>query len=467
MAGRGRAVRLAWALSALACLLAAAADPGGARRPRPHHKPTVRSLGPATGTTVSGPVRWRVRARGFRPLRVDFLIDGVRRWSDRRAPYRFGRRGSWNSRSVADGRHELIVRAHRRGRRALRRTTTVLVHNGVAGSPPAAAPAPAAATAGYVVRAGRRLYLDGHPFRFTGINIYNANSDGSCAYAMNEGSILGDALEALTAGPEHRVIRAWFFQGMATRDGRRDWSAFDHTLAVARAHGARVIAVLADQWGYCDPAGYKDAGWYENGYRRPDPGGTVSYRTWAAEVARRYRDESAVLAWQLLNEAQVTDAARACGPGAASILRTWAADAAGVVRAADPLHLVSLGTIGVGNCGAEGDSYQEVHDVPAIDLCEYHDYRREEMPGDAFNGLARRIEQCAALDKPLFVGESGITVGDGGGLQPRAEAFARKFTAQFRAGVAGELIWSWNAAGSNGSYDVGPGDPALDVLGRY
>ena len=264
------------------------------------------------------------------------------------------------------------------------------------------------------------------------------------------------------------MIRAWFFQSLATTGGVRDWSAFDHTLAAARIAGAQVIAVLGDQWGGCDPAGYKDSGWYERGYRERDPGGTVSYRDWVAEVARRYRGDPAILAWQLVNEGQVTDRQGDCPPNALGIFRTWAADVSAVLKTADPDHLVSVGTIGNGNCGAAGDEYADLHDLSTVDLCEYHDYAGDDpMPGDATNGLARRIQQCRGLDKPLFVGEMGLAVDHPGGLGGRANAFASKLQAQFSAGIAGALLWNWNLAGSNAAYEVGPGDPALAVLGRY
>jgi mannan endo-1,4-beta-mannosidase len=89
-----------------------------------------------------------------------------------------------------------------------------------------------ATSRGFVTRSGTQLYLDGRPYRFTGLNVYNANSTGSCWYAMSTGPILDDSLASMGAGNE--AIRAWFFQSLATTNGRRDWSAFDHTLAVAR-----------------------------------------------------------------------------------------------------------------------------------------------------------------------------------------------------------------------------------------
>ncbi len=92
------------------------------------------------------------------------------------------------------------------------------------------------------------------------------------------------------------------------------------------------------------------------------------------------------------------------------------------------------------------------------------------MPGDQWNGLQKRIDQCDALGKPLFVGETGIdpsTVTPAGDtlLAQRAGAFEQKLRAQFAAGVVGELAWAWNKDGSSeAGYDIGPGDPTLPML---
>jgi hypothetical protein len=129
--------------------------------------------------------------------------------------------------------------------------------------------------------------------------------------------------------------------------------------------------------------------------------------------------------------------------------------------------LVSLGTLGSGQCGAQGADYQDVMSVPSLDLCEYHDYQpTDPIPGDQWNGLQVRLDQCNALHKPLVVGEVGIKPSDvGGTFAARAQTLQAKLWAQFNAGVVGELAWAWDKDGSTlDNYDIGPGDPALDVL---
>jgi hypothetical protein len=331
----------------------------------------------------------------------------------------------------------------------------------------------AAAPPGFVYRSGTQLMLDGAPYRFTGLNIYNANSDGWCWYQMNAGPELDSAFTEI--GPGKDAMRAWFNQPLAIdkSTGLRDWSGFDHTLGVAATHGVRVIVTLSGQWGECGDGGlngYKGTDWYTSGYTEIDPGMLVSYRDWAAEVVARYKDDPMVLAWQLMNEAEVSDYLGApCPPGTGprEALRDWAEDVSSLIKSIDPHHLVSLGTIGSGQCGTANEDYQYIHDLPGIDLCEYHDYwDPAPIPGDQWNGLQVRIDQCNALGKPLFVGETGVRPDDvGGALQDRADVLRAKIDAQFAQGIDGVLAWAWSNLGSTyDNFDIGPDDPALEAL---
>ena len=342
-----------------------------------------------------------------------------------------------------------------------------------------------AAGPSFVTRQGQQLSLDGQPFRFTGINIYAANSDGWCGedYTANQ---LRTAFDGI--GSRNTVLRAWFFQTMAAQKGSagswsgvRDWSPFDQTLAIAAEKGVHVVVTLTDQWGECGDggaSGYKTKDWYFGGYKVPDPilaakyAQWVSYRDWVTEVVTRYKDSPTILAWQLVNEAEVKESLNAdCPVGDpndpldhGNILRDFAQDISGLIRGIDANHLISLGTLGGGQCGTQDWQYSLVHSLPNIDLCEVHDYSLATMPGDQWNGLRRRLDQCAFLDKPLFIGETGITPNDlaDKSLDARAELFDAKFRAQFAAGVVGELVWDYRRTGSTlTTFDIGDADPTL------
>jgi hypothetical protein len=331
----------------------------------------------------------------------------------------------------------------------------------------------AAAPPGFVTADGDDLVLDGQPYRFTGMNVYHANNTALCWNPMTD-AVLEASLDEIGTG---RVIRAWFFQSLATDGGVRDWAAFDRLMAFAASRGMKVIPTLGNQWSDCDgPDGGegadKDEAWYTTGYKfETQPGSLVPYRDWVAEVVERYADDPTVLMWQLMNEAEVKPVVGdglPCSTDAAEILRDFASDVSTLVKSNDPDHLVSLGTIGGGQCGTSFEEYAYVHGLATIDVCEYHDYGAptESFPGDEFNGLQKRIDQCDLLDKPLIIGESGIRPNAvGGSLEARSHAFRSKLTDQVAAGIDGVALWAWSQAGSTiNDYDIGPGDPVLAVL---
>jgi mannan endo-1,4-beta-mannosidase len=445
-------------------------------------------------TVVRGEVT-NVSGKVWKAARLRILIDGVVDGTNSR--FRAGRDGTWRVGVVSNrkpGRHKVTLQAYTGGAwKQVSTASLTLVATATPTPAPSATPTtvptstpsatpttvptstpsatpttaptstpsatPTTAT-GFVTRQGTKLYLDGSAYRFTGLNIYNANSRDSCWYSMgNADNVLQTALTDI--GGDTEVFRAWFFQRLAQSGGARDWKAFDHTLAVAKANGKRVVVTLTDHWGACD-SGQKGDWFYGSGYRNVQAGDLVSYRDWVKEIVTRYRDDPTILMWQLVNEAE---------SATHSNLYEFANDVARVVRGIDGRHLISLGTIGSGQPGTAGDDYRKLHAIPEIDVCEYHDYRPASeyfptMPSQ----LQERLSQCNALGKPIFVGETGIKLDEvGNSTTERAALLDAKIEAQFGAGVVGVLPWAWVGRGQSAyeSYLIGPGDPALTILGRH
>ena len=79
------------------------------------------------GATIRGRALWWSGIDASRRARkhiskVDFLVDGMRQYTDHTWPFAFHRPYGWDSRTVANGRHMLSVRAYgARGYRAWRR----------------------------------------------------------------------------------------------------------------------------------------------------------------------------------------------------------------------------------------------------------------------------------------------------------------------------------------------------------
>jgi hypothetical protein len=349
----------------------------------------------------------------------------------------------------------------------------------------AAAATPVVPASAFVHRTGSALTLNGRPWRFVGFNDYQLTSEPggfTCGRPVDSTTLNSIIEDAKSAGAT--VIRTWFFQSYYDLDAHGqqtspNWSAFDRILTTAAAHGLKVIPVLVNEWQDCEPASVnKNLGFYETGYESPGYGYPLSFKAYATTVAAHYAANPTIAFWQIGNELEnntpsgCDTSAETAGAGA---LRAFADDITTTIKTADTHHLVSLGTIGSGQCGLSGTDYEYVH-AGNVDLCEYHDYGdpTHPIPDDGFNRLAQRITQCQTLDKPLFIGEAaiGADIGAAGqstgvvnatSLQVRANFFDAKITAAFNAGVSGYLLWEKQQDASNstynldnGLYDVGP-----------
>jgi hypothetical protein len=319
----------------------------------------------------------------------------------------------------------------------------------------------------FVRRHGDQLLLRGAPWTFTGINVYNASSRWTCWYGMD-----GTSLATAFATTGATVMRSWFFESLVV-DRREptaiDWAPFDETLAAARAAGVRVVATLTDQWGACEPGGQKGLGWYRSGYRVDRPVSTVTgaalpmaYRDYVAAIVARYRDDPTILSWQLVNEPEGSEPDHSCTADAGATLVAFTRDMAGLVRTIDGNHLLSMGTIGSGQCGTTSDDYRAMIVAGDLDWCEVHDYEgTEPFGGDQWNGLEVRRADCAALAKPFVVGEAGVRADVPGGMPARAEALVAKLDAERAHRASGFLVWGWGDPpdGDLGPYSLGPADP--------
>ncbi len=352
-----------------------------------------------------------------------------------------------------------------------------------------------ASTSSFVTASGRGLEAGGTPLTVVGINVYDAASTDSFS-CRPDSRLDDDALEeafAARADDGVTAVRFWAFQTYT--DAGRDWSGMDRVIAAAKAHGMRVFPVLEDGPGDCStgtdgvPLDRVDGDtWYSSGYERPLGSAALSYRDYAVLVAEHYADEPTIAGWTLVNEAETS---RRDLRGR-SVLVGFAKDMGRRIAAVDPNHLVTLGTQANGAPGASGPDFRDVYALPEMGFVEVHDWPRngsdpgQAMPGAVPDGtkagaLPRaRSRQCRMrtaplacsfaiaeeLDKPLVVGEAGITATTPGQRRQRAEVFEGKIDAAFADGAAGYLVWHWSTEETDG-YDVvrGADDPLMGVIG--
>jgi mannan endo-1,4-beta-mannosidase len=289
----------------------------------------------------------------------------------------------------------------------------------------------------------------------------------------------------LSQMPTGIVFRFWAFQNFFVSNGSFSWTNFDQVLAIAAAHGDKVIPVLTNQYSYCDGI-TKDLAWYQSGYNTAvRPGDVVTYRQYVSDVVNRYAANSTIAMWQLVNEGQAVNDDGTCSePTALSALLAFSKDVGGMVHGIDPNHLVSLGALAGWNgsgrpdgqwCGAWNSDYQTLMASPGTDVCDFHDYGYSPYPmgNPQAPDLATAIQMCHADGKPIMVAETGIYATSTSDLAARAAAYRAKFAAQFQAGVVGELMWCWavNPAyvvpTADPDYGIFPGDPSLGVLGTF
>ncbi|EME16445.1 hypothetical protein [Rhodococcus triatomae] len=345
----------------------------------------------------------------------------------------------------------------------------VLVTGGAAN----AQPAPARVGAN-----GTGLTLDGAPWWPVGFNAYQLATD----WSVNRGCGAQVDLDAYFAAlPGVTITRFNAFSALATNKftGAVDFAPVDAVFAAAERHGQLVIPVLTAQDGACEDDVFKQRGWYVDGWQQQAPGQTMSFQDWVDTAVGRWRTSPALAAWELVGEPETSVcpggncdwANRVCPPDAAEVLRTFMDDAGARVRALDPGRLITAGLTGGGQCGTQGDEYRYIGESPNVDVLQYHDYHADgiPLPGDQWNGLARRIDQVQEIGKPLLVAEIGQAAGECLSYAQRAADIGTKIAGQRAAGTAGALLWAFvpDPRHDECTYDIGPGDPLYDLLDAY
>ena len=285
---------------------------------------------------------------------------------------------------------------------------------------------------------------------------------------------LTDTLRYLHDEAGVTVLRFWASQTYT--QGATYWGGVDRVLAAAKATGIRVIPVLEDGPGNCTTSsgtspksGYQGDTWYSDGYKQPYGNATLSYRVYVARITAHYADDPTILGWMMMNEADTSKRDTLTR----SALVDFATDMVGVIRAADPNHLITVGTQSNGAPGASGADFSAVYGVKGVDFAEVHDWGywgsdSEPMPGGTGStppsptSLACVVPSApigcsfalaAKLDKPLIVGEAGITGVTAAERSTRARELRAKMDAAFGAGASGYLIWSVTTGETDG-YDV-------------
>lgn len=299
---------------------------------------------------------------------------------------------------------------------------------------------------GMVRRVGENLELDGQPFLFVGVNVsYLAAPE----FPQSEVELL----LATLANSGVTVVRIWVKPDS-------DISRLSYILDLGRQHHLRFIVTLQDYYFW------KDARWFKTTYREVD-------LPHVRALVSQFADRPEILMWELMNEP-------GCGnddwsPNCTEAVYEWAKALSVEIKALDPCHLVSVGTVGTGWIEAEEDLFRRVNALPTVDVVSVH--------RPTYRGCEAELRIAHELGKPVFYGEvyhqaykENCRPLNSNALDERAVVIAEDLRRAWENGVDGYLLWDYAYGALErpdgqiqyfcGIYGYAADDPAWEVLRR-
>jgi len=325
-------------------------------------------------------------------------------------------------------------------------------------------------TAGdFVRRQDSSLTLNNEPFRFLGNNIYFNQADVAYGHAdaveetLDKMVALGMTVARCNAHNDHHpALDPAAIQLSPGVFNEANLVALDRSIALAKSRHIRLILRFTNYW---DAYGgiRRYVAWHLN--RTPTLSESALFytepriKTWFQGYVRTiihrhntitglpYRDEPAILAWELGNELR--------NPGNADALLHWTAEMAAYLRQQDPNHLIADGGEGFDDApelysglsrryavsGSDGCSFHRLAIIPDLDLLSYHLYPSAWRMNDTTdaNIYIRRHEEIARDNcKVTYMGEFGKIAPDA----LRARIFTDWLATAFAGPAsAGALLW--------------------------
>src|SRR5260370_11340721 len=151
-----------------------------------------------------------------------------------------------------------------------------------------------------------------------------------------------------------------------------------------------------------------------------------------------YGDDRGIFGYELMNEAQ-------CLNGRLTERRAWIAQLSRYLKSLDHDHLIAAGQWAY-RSAAERREWLIDHALPNIDICDVHNYPRDDTdsfvdsPKALGEFIDNRVAAAFSIKKPLLLGEFGMS-SDGYKGFTQLDWYRAYFEHAARAGSSGAMFW--------------------------
>jgi mannan endo-1,4-beta-mannosidase len=325
----------------------------------------------------------------------------------------------------------------------------------------------------FVRRVGQRLVANERDYKITGANCYYlAYVDESVQFAVLD----------LAASMHLNVIRLWAFWEDLPQNGAF-FERLDRVISMAADRGMRLILTLANNW--------KDFGGIPEYLKRFDLSGhdqfyrdgrcRAAYWMWAEQfigristiTGRAYKEEPAILAWELANEPRCPDV-----KDGEELLISWIWEMGTLIRSKAPNHLIAVGDEGFFHRagarrnelynGSRGTNFEAILGVGPVDFGTYHMYgewaKKEDLTEWGLMWIREHVAAAQRANKPVLLEEYGVAM-----LPNRAQVYDTWLREIETSNALGDLLWMLGLPKSaEQPYDpdsyVIAGGPEIDVI---
>ena len=361
-------------------------------------------------------------------------------------------------------------------------------------------------TKGFITTEGTRLIKDGKPYTFMGCNMWYASILGSegvggdrerLCHELDLLKELGITNVRMLSGPDEGSLLANpakpYLQTAPGVLNDTILEGLDFVIAELEKRDMEAVIYLNNAWDWSGGYGFylKECGYgdspnanVEGGYDRyvdycadfaRDTCAQALYYAYVERIVTRhnsitgrpYREEPAIMAWQLCNEPRPF----ARDSVTKEMFAGWIARAAALIKHLDPNHLVSTGSEGMVGCEADVELCERIHADENIDYLTLHiwpinwGWASRTNPDEGIDRacdkssqyIALHAEMATRLDKPLVIEEFGYArQGNRAGIGIPTESkdlFYRHIFGEVKRSIAeggpiaGSNFWGWSGSG--------------------